>query len=188
MVTSSVPWRERPPTQRIAIVEADITRVRVDAIVSAANSELNGGGGVAGAIHRAAGPELLDECATLGGCATGDAKITGGYQLKARFVIHTVGPVWRGGEHGEEALLASCYERALAVAREHGVRSVALPCISAGAYGYPMVAAAHVAIRSIVRALTGAQLPERVTLCAFSPDASAALDKALNEMSPGPVD
>src|SRR5580658_4750977 len=167
---------------RMSVVVGDITRLEVDAVVNAANSPLAGGGGVDGAIHRAAGPELLAECRTLGGCAAGDAKITGGYLLKARFVIHTVGPVWRGGAKGEEGLLASCYERSLAVAREYGIRTIALPCISTGAYGYPMDAAARVAIRSIARSLDGAELPQRVTLCSFSSDATGALHTALNEM------
>jgi len=168
---------------RIAIVQADITSLDVDAIVNAANESLLGGGGVDGAIHQAAGPELLAECRTLGGCATGDAKITRGYRLRARFVIHTVGPVWYGGTQGEERLLASCYTRSFALARKHGLRTVALPCISTGIFGYPMAAAAGVAVRAVVEALAAAPLPAKVTLCTFSPDATTALQAALNDLS-----
>ncbi|HEY1693095.1 MAG TPA: O-acetyl-ADP-ribose deacetylase [Polyangiaceae bacterium] len=166
---------------RIALLLADITTLDVDAIVNAANPTLLGGGGVDGAIHRAAGPDLLAECRALGGCATGDAKITRGHGLKARHVIHAVGPVWNGGARGEERLLASCYERAIALAREYGLETIAFPCISTGAYGYPIDAAARVAVRTVSRAVVAGPLPERVTLCAYDEPSAMALQSALRE-------
>ena len=163
----------------IEVRQADITTLAVDAVVNAANESLLGGGGVDGAIHRAAGPGLLAECRTLGGCPTGDAKVTSGHDLPARWVIHTVGPVWRGGDHDEDALLASAYRRSMEEAATLGAGSIAFPAISTGVYGFPVERAAGIAVETIRTELVLPDRPSTVVLCAFSADAAAVLRAAL---------
>jgi O-acetyl-ADP-ribose deacetylase (regulator of RNase III) len=173
-----------PVSQRIAVVVGDITRQRVNAIVNAANSTLLGGGGVDGAIHRAAGPELLAECRALGGCATGQSKITRGYKLPAKWVIHTVGPVWHGGNHNEDELLASCYRNCFALVEQHGINTIAFPCISTGAYGFPMDRAARIAVRETGIFLERNQSVEKVILVCFGANALDNYGAALREITP----
>jgi O-acetyl-ADP-ribose deacetylase (regulator of RNase III) len=169
--------------ERIAVIEGDITRQKVEAIVNAANTTLLGGGGVDGAIHDAAGPELLQECRTLGGCQTGQAKMTKGYKLSAKWVIHTVGPVWHGGNHQEDELLASCYRTCFALAEQKGIRSLAFPSISTGAYRFPLERAADIAAKETVAFLQRNNTVERVLLVCFGDPARAVYSRALDKLT-----
>jgi O-acetyl-ADP-ribose deacetylase len=170
-------------TERLTVTQGDITRQTVDAIVNAANTTLLGGGGVDGAIHRAAGPELLEECRALGGCRTGEARITKGYRLPARWVIHTVGPIWRGGGGGEADRLASCYRTSLALAAEHGARSIAFPSISTGAYGYPIESACRIALRELRAGLVRHDSIERATVVCFDARTLGEYLRAMEEVT-----
>ena len=168
--------------KRLSIVKGDIVKAKTDAIVNAANTSLLGGGGVDGAIHRAAGPELLAECETLHGCPTGEAKITKGYKLKAKYVIHTPGPIWRGGKWGEEELLANCYKNSLKLAQEHGVTSIAFPSISTGVYRFPVEQAAKIAVKEIYSYLKEHDDMEQITMVCFDDRTKAAYEDALAEL------
>jgi O-acetyl-ADP-ribose deacetylase (regulator of RNase III) len=167
---------------RLEVITADITTLSVDAIVNAANTSLLGGGGVDGAIHRAAGPELLVECRTLGGCATGGAKITKGYRLPAKHVIHAVGPVWNGGGHGEDALLASCYLTAIALCCANNLASIAFPAISTGVYRFPADRAAGISVKTVTEALPSAPSLTRVVFCCFSADSARLHEQAMSRL------
>jgi O-acetyl-ADP-ribose deacetylase len=164
---------------RLEVREGDITRLDVDAIVNAANASLLGGGGVDGAIHRAAGPELLAECRTIGGCPTGEVRLTAGYRLKARFVIHAVGPVWRGGDRGEPDLLASCYSASLCLAAANGIATLAFPAISCGIYGYPIPEAAEIAVRTVRTGLAEHPSVRQVIFACFGPEVAGAYHATL---------
>lgn len=163
----------------IELVMGDLTQMDVDAIVNAANETLLGGGGVDGAIHRAAGPQLLEECRTIGGCPTGEARITKGYNLKARYVIHTVGPVWRGGQHGETQLLRSAYLSSLKLAQQYGLKSIAFPNISTGVYHFPKQSAAQIAIRAVREFTAQNLLPERIVFVCFDEENYSIYNKLL---------
>ncbi|MEA5621083.1 O-acetyl-ADP-ribose deacetylase [Cronbergia sp. UHCC 0137] len=169
-------------SKNIEVVQGDITTLQVEAIVNAANNFLLGGGGVDGAIHQAAGTGLLEECRRLNGCATGKAKITKGYQLPAKWVIHTVGPVWKHGTHGEDQLLASCYRHSLALAEQHQIKSIAFPGISTGVYNFPVVRAAYIAVTEVNRFLQSHELPEEVIFVCFNQEAYHIYLQVLQEL------
>lgn len=169
-------------SHRIQILQGDITRLEVDAIVNAANTSLMGGGGVDGAIHRAAGPQLLAYCQTLGGCPTGDVRLSPGFQLSAPFIIHTVGPIWRGGGEGEDELLASCYRCALRLAQQQGFKTLAFPAISTGVYGFPRDRAAAIAVATLHSGILEQALPESILLVAFDETTRLSLESALNSI------
>ncbi|MBI3516634.1 MAG: O-acetyl-ADP-ribose deacetylase [Proteobacteria bacterium] len=168
--------------QRLAVIGGDITQLDVDVIVNAANESLLGGGGVDGAIHRAAGPQLLAECRILGGCATGSAKLTAGHNLKAKWVVHAVGPVWHGGTKNEDALLAGCYTTALALARGKAARSIAFPAISTGVYRFPLERATRIAISTVLADLAANALPERVAFACFGAEALAVYNAVIEDL------
>ena len=168
--------------ERIAILKTDITTLAVYAIVNAANSSLLGGGGVDGAIHRAAGPELLAECRLLGGCKTGQAKLTKGYRLPAKYVIHTVGPVWNGGGHGERELLAGCYRSCFAIARQHNLRTLAFPAISCGVYRFPVDLAVEIATRETIQELNGSDAIEKVIFACFDESVYASYSRSIQKI------
>jgi O-acetyl-ADP-ribose deacetylase (regulator of RNase III) len=170
------------PRQRLSIAEGDITALDVDAIVNAANERLAPGGGVCGAIHRAAGPELAEACRRLGGCSTGEARLTPGFKLKAKFVIHAVGPVWNGGDTNEDALLASAYRHSLELAREHKAASIAFPAISTGIYGFPLARATAIAVNTVADLLRASDMPARVVFSCFGADVAETYRKALAEI------
>jgi len=169
-------------SDRIKVVQEDIVKLEVDAIVNTANPTLLGGGGVDGAIHRAAGPGLLEECRTLKGCLTGEAKITKGYHLHSKWIIHTVGPVWKGGGNGEDHLLASCYRKSLKLARDYAIKNIAFPAISTGAYGFPSERAAGIAVSEIKQFLQENELPETIFLVCFNEETYWNLRKALKDI------
>ncbi len=174
----------RFPSARVKIVRANITTLTVEAVVNAANMSLLGGGGVDGAIHRAAGPRLLEECKTLGGCPTGEARITKGYNLPARFVIHTVGPVWHGDGDTSDHFLALCYDQSLGLAHRHGIKSIAFPAISTGVYGYPKARAAAIALRQTFAWLIKHQLPEHVIFCCFGDHDEKIYRQVIQQIQP----
>jgi O-acetyl-ADP-ribose deacetylase len=169
-------------TRRMEVAEGDITKLDVDAIVNAANTSLLGGGGVDGAIHRAAGPELLDECRRVGRCPTGEARLTKGYRLKARHVIHAVGPMWHGGKQGEDGLLAAAYRNSLEIAHREGLATIAFPAISTGVYAFPLARATKIAVSTVADFLRAHELPKRVIFCCFGADVTETYRKALAEI------